>query len=64
MITVIETMCRENYAAHTGFDGTFHWKNKPGSTYIVFERMCDPKGPSQTTTPSLQDPKTKNVLTS
>lgn len=35
MITVIETMCRENYAAHTGFDGTFHWKNKPGSTYIV-----------------------------
>ena len=35
MITVIQTMCRENYAAHNGFDGNFHWKNKSGSTYIV-----------------------------
>ena len=35
MITVIQTMCMENYAAHGGFDGNFHWKNKPGSTYIV-----------------------------
>ena len=35
MITVIKTACRENYAAHNGFDGNFHWKNKPGSTYIV-----------------------------
>ena len=32
---VIETMCRENYAAHNGFTGEFAWKNKPGSTYIV-----------------------------
>lgn len=32
---VIETMCRENYAAHNGFTGQFAWKNKPGSTYIV-----------------------------
>lgn len=35
MITVIKTACRENYAAHNGFDGNFAWKNKPGSTYIV-----------------------------
>jgi hypothetical protein len=35
MITVIQTACMENYAAHQGFDGNFHWKNKPGSTYIV-----------------------------
>ena len=35
MITVIQTMCMENYAAHQGFDGNFRWKNKPGSTYIV-----------------------------
>lgn len=35
MITVIHTMCMENYAAHNGFDGNFRWKNKPGSTYIV-----------------------------
>ena len=35
MITVIQTMCMENYAAHQGFDGSYHWKNKPGSTYIV-----------------------------
>lgn len=34
-VTVIQTMCRENYAAHNGFDGNFAWKNKPGSTYIV-----------------------------
>ena len=32
---VIQTMCRENYAAHNGFTGEFAWKNKPGSTYIV-----------------------------
>ena len=35
MQTVIHTMCMENYAAHNGFDGNFHWKNKPGSTYII-----------------------------
>ena len=35
MITVIQTACMENYAAHQGFDGNFRWKNKPGSTYIV-----------------------------
>jgi len=35
MITVIQTMCRENYAAHNGFTGEYYWKNKPGSTYIV-----------------------------
>lgn len=35
MITVIQTACMENYAAHNGFDGNFRWKNKPGSTYIV-----------------------------
>ena len=35
MITVIQTMCRENYAAHNGFTGEFYWKNKPGSTYII-----------------------------
>lgn len=35
MKTVIETMCRENYAAHNGFTGDYAWKNKPGSTYII-----------------------------
>jgi len=35
MITVIQTMCRENYAAHNGFTGEYYWKNKSGSTYIV-----------------------------
>ena len=35
MITVIQTACMENYAAHGGFDGSYRWKNKPGSTYIV-----------------------------
>ena len=24
MLTVIQTMCMENYAAHNGFDGNFH----------------------------------------
>ena len=35
MITVIQTMCRENYAAHNGFTGEYYWKNKSGSTYLV-----------------------------
>ena len=35
MKILIETSCRENYAAHNGFTGEFHWKNKPGSYYMV-----------------------------
>lgn len=35
MKTVIRTICNENYAAHNGFDGNFHWKVKPGSTYVI-----------------------------
>lgn len=30
---VIDTQDYENYAAHTGFDGTFYWKAKGGSSY-------------------------------
>ena len=41
MITVIQTMCRENYAAHNGFKGEYYWKNKSGSTYLV--ETTDPK---------------------
>ena len=35
MKVLIETSCRENYAAHNGFTGEFYWKNKPGGYYIV-----------------------------
>lgn len=35
MMLVIATQDYENYAAHTGFDGTFHWKAKGGSMYKV-----------------------------
>ena len=32
---VIQTQDYENYAAHTGFDGTFRWKAKGGSEFKV-----------------------------
>ena len=35
MKILIETSCRENYAAHNGFTGEYAWKNKPGSYYMV-----------------------------
>ena len=35
MILVIQTQDYENYAAHTGFDGTFRWKAKGGSEYKI-----------------------------
>lgn len=35
MMLVIATQDYENYAAHTGFDGTFRWKAKGGSMYKV-----------------------------
>ena len=35
MKLVIYTQVRENYAAHNGFTGEYHWKNKGGDTYIV-----------------------------
>lgn len=31
----ITTSLLENYAAHNEFDGTYSWKTKTGSTYIV-----------------------------
>ena len=35
MKLVIQTQIRENYAAHTGFDGSYRWKCKGGNTYVV-----------------------------
>lgn len=35
MIVVIQTQVYENYAAHTGFDGTHRWKAKGGSEYKI-----------------------------
>mgnify|MGYP003704381755 FL=1 len=35
MILVIATQDRENYAAHNGFTGEYHWKMKGGSMYKV-----------------------------
>jgi hypothetical protein len=35
MIIVIDTQDHENYAAHTGFDGTYRWKAKGGSSYKI-----------------------------
>lgn len=35
MKIVIHTQDRENYAAHTGFDGSYRWKYKGGDTYIL-----------------------------
>lgn len=35
MKLVIITQIRENYAAHTGFDGSYAWKYKGGNTYVV-----------------------------
>ena len=32
---IITTNRSENYAAHEGFDGTYAWKAKTGSNYIV-----------------------------
>jgi hypothetical protein len=32
---VIRTQVYENYAAHTGFTGEFHWKAKGGSEYKI-----------------------------
>lgn len=34
MKAVIQTQIRENYAAHNGFTGEYHWKMKGGNTYI------------------------------
>lgn len=35
MILVIDTQDRENYAAHNGFTGDYHWKMKGGSSIKV-----------------------------
>jgi hypothetical protein len=35
MKLVINTQIAENYAAHNGFTGEFHWKYKGGNTYVV-----------------------------
>lgn len=35
MKLVIDTQIAENYAAHNGFTGEFHWKYKGGNTYVV-----------------------------
>lgn len=35
MMIVIATQDYENYAAHQGFDGSFHWKAKGGSEYKI-----------------------------
>ena len=35
MMLVIATQDYENYAAHTGFDGTFRWKAKGGSMFKI-----------------------------
>lgn len=35
MKLVIDTQIAENYAAHNGFTGEFHWKYKCGNTYVV-----------------------------
>ena len=35
MKLVIYTHVRENYAAHNGFTGEYHWKNKGGNIYVV-----------------------------
>lgn len=38
---VIDTQDYENYAAHTGFDGSFYWKAKGGSSYKVINVPAD-----------------------
>jgi hypothetical protein len=35
MMIVITTQDYENYAAHQGFDGSYHWKAKGGSQYKI-----------------------------
>lgn len=35
MKIVVQTQHRENYAAHDGFTGDYHWKCKGGETYIL-----------------------------
>lgn len=35
MMLVIATQDYENYAAHTGFVGEYHWKAKGGSEYKI-----------------------------
>lgn len=35
MKIVLQTQVRENYAAHNGFTGEYHWKYKGGNTFIV-----------------------------
>lgn len=35
MKLVINTQCKENYAAHNGFTGEYYWKFKGGNTYVV-----------------------------
>jgi hypothetical protein len=35
MILVIQTQDYENYAAHEGFDGSFRWKAKGGSEFLI-----------------------------
>lgn len=41
MILVIQTQDYENYAAHTGFDGSFRWKAKGGSEVKVINIPSD-----------------------
>lgn len=41
MILVIQTQDYENYAAHTGFDGSFRWKAKGGSEVKVINIPAD-----------------------
>lgn len=41
MILVIQTQDYENYAAHTGFDGTFRWKAKGGSEFKITNVPAD-----------------------
>ncbi len=35
MMLVIQTQDYENYAAHTGFDGSYYWKAKGGSEFKI-----------------------------
>ena len=41
MMLVIATQDYENYAAHTGFDGTFRWKAKGGSEFKITNIPAD-----------------------
>ena len=45
MILAIDTQDQENYAAHQGFNGEYHWKFKGGSCYKIINvpRGADPE---------------------